>query len=237
MPDKASKARRHEMVRARSMDTNLPNSARVAWAQAALRSLHVTPIRATRPLAFSIIPQQDEDRCPDADHPDSDPTPCVSRDCACHCRRAYRFSAVRDTACGGRRSPLRPVLRYAPRTGFMKDPNGLVFYDGERHLLYRYKPIRAPGRAPALGRRGQFQPAALARPSDHPRRDRGRAGVQRQRGIRRGHHRRAIRSGQAGPRRDLRARFARIPACARCWTGPRACCPVASSRCSRSGAR
>ena len=34
----------------------------------------------------------------------------------------------------------RPVLHYAPRTGFMNDPNGLVFYDGEWHLFYQYDP-------------------------------------------------------------------------------------------------
>ncbi len=45
----------------------------------------------------------------------------------------------------------RPVLHYAPRTGFMKDPNGLVFHDGEWHLFYQYKTHTSPGPGASTG--------------------------------------------------------------------------------------
>ncbi|AUX72723.1 glycoside hydrolase family 32 protein [Erwinia pyrifoliae] len=34
----------------------------------------------------------------------------------------------------------RPLIHYAPINGFMNDPNGLVYYDGEYHLFYQYNP-------------------------------------------------------------------------------------------------
>ncbi len=36
--------------------------------------------------------------------------------------------------------PHRPQYHFSPATGWMNDPNGMVYYDGEYHLFYQYYP-------------------------------------------------------------------------------------------------
>jgi fructan beta-fructosidase len=43
--------------------------------------------------------------------------------------------------------PYRPLLHFTPREGWMNDPNGLVYFDGEYHLFFQYLWPRTWGHA------------------------------------------------------------------------------------------
>ncbi|MCC8153748.1 MAG: GH32 C-terminal domain-containing protein [Tannerellaceae bacterium] len=45
-----------------------------------------------------------------------------------------------DTFDKSNREKFRPVYHHAPQYGWMNDPNGMVYLDGEYHLFYQYNP-------------------------------------------------------------------------------------------------
>jgi levanase len=65
-------------------------------------------------------------------------------------RRAAGFAALlaaltgrvraQTPPAGGDPDRYRPLIHYAPRSGFMNDPNGLIFHDGEWHLFFQLNP-------------------------------------------------------------------------------------------------
>ena len=62
----------------------------------------------------------------------------------------------------------RPAFHLSARVGWMNDPNGFSFHDGQVPPVLSIPPLRFPLGADALGPRGQQRPAALALPARGP---------------------------------------------------------------------
>lgn len=82
---------------------------------------------------------------------------------------------IYEEKCGAEISPLeRPLFHITPTVGWMNDPNGFSFYQGEYHLFYQYYPYDLHWNAPYWGHlksrdfiKWERLPAALAPDRDY----------------------------------------------------------------------
>ncbi len=51
-----------------------------------------------------------------------------------------QISGTKKTVSGYYQEQYRPQYHFSPEKGWMNDPNGLVYYEGEYHLFYQYYP-------------------------------------------------------------------------------------------------
>ena len=56
------------------------------------------------------------------------------------CISCFAFSQAGKTYGGKYDEPYRPAFHFTPQTGWMNDPNGLVFLNGKYHLFFQYYP-------------------------------------------------------------------------------------------------
>ena len=58
---------------------------------------------------------------------------------SCH-NNHVQISGTKKTVTGYYHEQYRPQYHFSPESGWMNDPNGLVYYEGEYHLFYQYYP-------------------------------------------------------------------------------------------------